>query len=86
MRGSDPDAAVYYLARMLEAGEDPMFVARRLVILAGEDVGLADPQALCVAVAAQHALAFHQASTEFHGECGSSDIAPRATACSASCI
>jgi len=55
MRGSDPDAAVYWLARMLEAGEDPMFVARRLVILASEDVGLADPQALAVAVAAQQA-------------------------------
>ena len=55
VRGSDPDAAVYWLARMLEAGEDPMFVARRLVILAGEDVGLADPQALPIAVAAQQA-------------------------------
>ncbi len=46
VRGSDPDAAVYWLARMLESGEDLMFIARRLVILAGEDVGLADPQAL----------------------------------------
>jgi putative ATPase len=55
VRGSDPDAAVYWLARMLEAGEDPVFVARRLVILAAEDVGLADPQALPVAVAAQQA-------------------------------
>jgi putative ATPase len=55
VRGSDPDAAVYWLARMLEAGEDPMFVARRLVILAGEDIGLADPQALLIAVAAQQA-------------------------------
>ena len=55
MRGSDPDAAIYWLARMLEAGEDPMFVARRIVILAAEDVGLADPQALQVAVAAQQA-------------------------------
>src|SRR5579884_3719843 len=52
VRGSDPDAAVYWLARMLEAGEDPLFVARRMVILAAEDVGLADPQALSVAVAA----------------------------------
>jgi putative ATPase len=58
VRGSDPDAAVYWLARMLEAGEDPMFVARRLVILAAEDVGLADPQALPVAVAAQQAAHF----------------------------
>ena len=55
VRGSDPDAAVYWLARMLEAGEDPMFVARRIVILAAEDIGLADPQALPVAVAAQQA-------------------------------
>jgi putative ATPase len=52
MRGSDPDAAVYYLARMLEAGEDPRFIARRLVILASEDVGNADPSALLLAVAA----------------------------------
>src|SRR5438876_3060541 len=56
LRGGDPDAAVYYLAAMLEAGEDPRFVARRLVILASEDVGDADPQALVVAVAAAQAL------------------------------
>jgi putative ATPase len=56
MRGGDPDAAVYYLAAMLEAGEDPRFVARRMVILASEDVGDADPQALLVAVAAAQAL------------------------------
>jgi putative ATPase len=58
IRGSDPDAAVYWLARMLESGEDLMFVARRLVILAGEDVGLADPNALPIAVAAQQAAHF----------------------------
>jgi putative ATPase len=58
VRGSDPDAAVYWLARMLEAGEDVMFVARRLVISAAEDVGLADPQALQVAIAAQQAAHF----------------------------
>ena len=58
VRGSDPDAAVYWLARMLEAGEDPLFVARRLVILASEDVGLADPLALSVAVSAQQAAHF----------------------------
>src|ERR1700693_1043752 len=58
VRGSDPDAAVYWMARMLEAGEDPLFVARRLVILAAEDVGLADPQALSVAMAAQQAAHF----------------------------
>jgi putative ATPase len=58
VRGSDPDAAVYWLARMLESGEDLMFIARRLVILAGEDIGLADPHALSVAVAAQQAAHF----------------------------
>jgi putative ATPase len=56
LRGSDPDAAIYWLARMLEAGEDARFVARRLVIFASEDVGMADPQALLVAVAAAHAV------------------------------
>jgi putative ATPase len=56
MRGSDADAAVYWLARMLEAGEDARFIARRMVIFASEDVGLADPQALLVAVAAAHAV------------------------------
>jgi putative ATPase len=58
IRGSDPDAAVYWLARMLESGEDLMFIARRLVILAGEDVGLADPHALPLAMAAQQAAHF----------------------------
>jgi putative ATPase len=56
MRGSDPDAAVYWMARMLDAGEDPRFIARRMVILASEDIGNADPTALQVAVAAHHAL------------------------------
>ncbi len=56
MRGSDPDAAVYWLARMVQAGEDPRFIARRLVIHAAEDVGLADPQALVVATAAAQAV------------------------------
>ena len=58
MRGSDPDAALYYLARMVEAGEDPMFVARRLVIFASEDIGLADPRAIQVAVACKDAVHF----------------------------
>jgi putative ATPase len=58
IRNSDADAAVYWLARMLEAGEDPMFIARRLVILASEDVGLADPRALVTAVAAMQATHF----------------------------
>jgi putative ATPase len=52
MRGSDPDAAVYWVARMLEAGEDPRFIARRIAILASEDIGNADPQAIVVAAAA----------------------------------
>nr|WP_245988751.1 replication-associated recombination protein A [Flexivirga caeni] len=57
MRGSDVDAALHYLARMLEAGEDPRFIARRIVISASEDVGMADPTALQTAVAAMHAVA-----------------------------
>ncbi|MGU3356167.1 replication-associated recombination protein A [Microbacterium sp. M4A5_1d] len=58
IRGSDVDAAMHYLARMIEAGEDPRFIARRLVISASEDIGLADPQALTIAVAAADAVAF----------------------------
>jgi putative ATPase len=58
MRGSDPDAALYWLVRMLDSGEDPRFLARRMVILASEDIGLADPQALVVAVSAAQALEF----------------------------
>jgi putative ATPase len=58
IRGSDPDAAIYWLARMIDAGEDPLFIARRLVILASEDVGLADSRALSVAMAAQQAVHF----------------------------
>ena len=58
VRGSDPDAALYYLARMLDAGEDPLFLARRIVRMAVEDIGLADPQALVVANAAKEAYDF----------------------------
>ena len=58
IRGSDPDAGLYWLARMLEAGEDARFIARRLVILASEDVGMADPQGLLVADAAARAVEF----------------------------
>src|SRR6202034_3746710 len=58
VRGSDPDAGLYWLARMLEAGEDPRFLARRMVILASEDIGLADPQALLVAEAAARAVEY----------------------------
>ncbi|MEK7712990.1 MAG: replication-associated recombination protein A [Nitrospirota bacterium] len=58
MRGSDPDAAIYYLAKMLYAGEDPRFIARRIVICAAEDVGLKDPMALVLAIAALKAIEF----------------------------
>ncbi len=58
IRGSDPDAAMYWLARMLDGGEDPLFIARRLVILASEDVGMADSRAISVAVAVQQAVHF----------------------------
>lgn len=58
IRGSDPDAAVYYLATLLEGGEDPRFICRRLILSASEDVGLADPQALSLAVACQQAVEF----------------------------
>jgi putative ATPase len=56
MRGSDPDASVYWLARMIDAGEDPLFIARRMVILASEDVGNSDPTALILATAAFQAV------------------------------
>ena len=58
LRGSDPDASLYWLARMIESGEDPLFIARRMVILASEDIGLADPQALVMATACQQAVHF----------------------------
>jgi len=58
LRGSDPDAGLYWLARMLEAGEDPRFIARRMVILASEDIGMADSRALAVADAAARALEY----------------------------
>jgi putative ATPase len=58
VRNSDPDAALYWLARMLEAGEDPLYIARRLVRMASEDIGLADPHALGVTIAAQQAVDF----------------------------
>jgi putative ATPase len=58
VRGSDPDAALYWLARMLAGGEDPLFVARRLVRMASEDIGEADPQALVIAIAAKDAYDF----------------------------
>ena len=58
VRGSDPDAGLYWMARMIEGGEDPRFLARRMVILASEDIGLADPQALLIAEAAARAVEY----------------------------
>ena len=58
VRNSDPDAALYWLARMLEAGEDPLYIARRIVRMASEDIGLAEPGALAVTIAAMHAVEF----------------------------
>ncbi len=58
MRGSDPDAAVYWMARMIEAGEDELYVLRRMIIFAAEDVGVADPRALAIAVDAMQAVRF----------------------------
>jgi putative ATPase len=58
IRGSDADAALHYLARMIEAGEDPRFIARRLIVHASEDIGMADPTALQTAIAAAHAVEF----------------------------
>ncbi len=58
IRGSDPDAALFWLARMIEAGEDPRYIARRMVVHASEDIGLADPRALLIAVAAAHAVEY----------------------------
>ncbi len=58
MRGSDPDAALYWLARMLDAGEDPLFIARRMVIFASEDIGNADTNALSLAIAVKDAVDF----------------------------
>ena len=58
MRGSDPDAALYWMMRMVEAGEEPLFIARRMVIFAAEDIGNADPRALQVAIAVKDAVDF----------------------------
>ena len=66
LRGSDPDGALYWLARMIEAGEDALFIVRRMVILAAEDVGLADPQALVMATACQQAVHFIGMPEGFH--------------------
>ena len=87
VRNSDADAGLYWLARMLEAGEDPLYVARRLVRFASEDVGLADPQALVQAMAAQQAVHFVGHARRGPGaRAGSSSTwrrRPRATRCTA---
>jgi putative ATPase len=83
MRNSDPDAAVYWLARMLEAGEEPMYIARRLVRFASEDVGIADPQALVIAMAARDALHFigmPEANTALAQSCVYLATAPKSNA------
>jgi len=83
MRNSDPDAAVYWLARMLEAGEEPMYIARRLVRFASEDVGIADPQALVIAMAARDALQFigmPEANTALAQSCLYLATAPKSNA------
>ncbi len=83
MRGSDPDAAIYYLARMLEAGEDPLFIARRMVILASEDVGNADPLALIHAQAclnAVHAIGMPEARIILAQTCTYLATAPKSNA------
>ena len=67
VRNSDPDAALYWLARMLESGEDPLYLARRMVRMASEDVGLAEPNALAVALAAKEAFEFHRAARRIPG-------------------
>ena len=74
VRGSDPDAALYYLARMFDAGEDPLFIARRVVRMASEDIGLADPQALIVANAAKDAYDFLGISGGRTGDRGSGGL------------
>ena len=74
VRGSDPDAALYYLARMFDAGEDPLFIARRVVRMASEDIGLADPQALVVANAAKDAYDFLGSSGGRTGDRGSGGL------------
>ena len=74
VRGSDPDAALYYLARMLDAGEDPLFLARRVVRMAVEDIGLADPQALVICNAAKDAFDFLGASRRRTGDRAGRDL------------
>ena len=74
LRGSDPDAALYWLARMLEAGEDPLYVARRMVRFASEDVGLADPQALSVRPNVHGSFPFYRSSRGGAGPGGSGGL------------
>ena len=84
MRNSDPDAAVYWLARMLEAGEDPLYIARRIVRFASEDVGLADPRAVELAVAcyqACHFIGMPECSVHLTEACVYLSLAPKSNAC-----
>ena len=74
MRNSDPDAAVYWLARMLEAGEDPLYVARRLIRFASEDIGLADSRALEIALAAYQASPFPRHAGVQRPPCARGDL------------
>jgi len=74
LRGSDPDAALYWMARMLEAGEDPLFIVRRMVILAAEDIGMADPQALVVAVSGSAGGTLRRASRGGAADVGSRNL------------
>ncbi len=74
MRGSDPDAALYYLCRMLDAGEDPLYIARRVVRMAVEDIGLADPQALVIANAAKDAYDFLGSPGRRARDCAGGDL------------
>ena len=89
MRNSDPDAAVYWLARMLEAGEDPLYVARRVVRFASEDVGLADPRALEIAMAAYqacHAIGMPECSVHLTQAVVYLSLAPKSNAMDAAYI
>ena len=84
MRNSDPDATVYWLARMIESGEDALYIARRLVRFASEDIGNADPRALSIAVAAKDAVHFigmPEGNTALAQAAIYMAVAPRATPC-----
>ena len=86
MRGSDPDAVLYWLARMIDAGEDPIFIARRILICASEDIGNADPQAICVAAAAMSAartIGYPECRINLAQAALYNALAPKSNACEA---